>query len=72
MTGFGIEHYIVGLFSVCSNGGLGVPKSNAALGFGFELVNSDERIRAILFYVFLWFAPRTSWRKAILDPGTFV
>ena len=32
----------------CSNGDLRIPKSSAALGFGFELLNSGERFRAIL------------------------
>ena len=26
----------------------------------------------IYFYAFLWFEPRTPWRRTILDPGTFI
>ena len=31
-----------------------------------------KKIFLIYFYKFLWFKPRTPWRVAILDPGTFV
>ena len=33
---------------------------------------SEEEDFLIFFYIFLWFEPRTPWRGAILDPGTFI
>ena len=49
---FGIEHCVVELFKVCSDGDLKVPKGSAALGIGFEHFNSGEQFRAILALFF--------------------
>ena len=37
-----------------------------------EPSGSEEEAFLIFFYIFLWFEPRTPWRRAILDPGTFI
>ena len=34
--------------------------------------SGSEEDFLIFFYIFLWFEPRTPWRGAILDPGTFI
>ena len=34
--------------------------------------NSEEEDFLNIFYVLLWFEPRTPWHGAILDPGTFI
>ena len=34
--------------------------------------NYEEEDFLIYFYAFLWFEPRTPWRRTILDPGTFI
>ena len=33
---------------------------------------SEEEEFLIFFYILLWFEPRTPWRGAILDPGSFI
>ena len=34
--------------------------------------NSEEEDFLNIFYVFLWFEPRTPWHGVILNPGTFI
>ena len=58
---FHIEDCIIELFWVCSNGGLRISKSSAALGFVFEFINSDEQFRTIMALLFLFMSPHQRW-----------